>query len=290
MKQRLTALLPGFVPTPIELVRGLSLQDRVDRAISLLREHEDPNEPYFLAFSGGKDSCAIKKLAQLAGVKFDAWYSQTTIDPPELVRFIKEQHPDVQWIRPEHGNMISRVQYHGMPTRFVRWCCREYKETGGAGRVCIFGVRAAESHARAIRWKEVSPTNNSRMAICPIVYWSDEQLWEFIRSYDVPYCELYDQGFDRLGCVGCPLVNGTPRQRQFDKWPKFEHNWKEACRKYWETHRTQVLKSGKLNFCSKFKTWQEYWQWWMADKTPNVFQDECQTGLLWTNQEVEDDL
>lgn len=280
-------LLPTFEPTPIELVRSMTLAQRVHRAITLLREHE-PSEGYYLAFSGGKDSCAIKKLAQLAGVKFEGWYNQTTIDPPELIRFIKKYHADVKWNLSTHGNMMVRVQYHGMPTRFVRWCCREFKEEGGIGRVCIFGVRASESKARELRWNEITESHG-REVICPIVYWNDGQLWEFIRKYRVPYCELYFQGYDRLGCIMCPLKNSTAREKDASRYPLFARNWQKACRKYWETHKDQVLKSGKRNFCGQFKRWEDYWAWWMSDRTPDIMREECQTGLLWTNQELDED-
>ena len=59
--------LQGFEPTALEAVREMPIQGRVDRAIALLKAHE-PTEGYAVAFSGGKDSCAIKKLCQMAGV------------------------------------------------------------------------------------------------------------------------------------------------------------------------------------------------------------------------------
>ena len=66
------------------------LQEKIDRAIEVLRENEPKDgKGYALAFSGGKDSCVIKQLAMEAGVKFNAFYSMTTIDPPELVCFIR---------------------------------------------------------------------------------------------------------------------------------------------------------------------------------------------------------
>ena len=68
--------------------------DKVQRSIDRLKSFE-PEEGYYLAFSGGKDSVVIKRLAQMAGVSFDAHYSVTSVDPPELVRFIKDKHPDV---------------------------------------------------------------------------------------------------------------------------------------------------------------------------------------------------
>ena len=70
--------------------------DKVQIAIDRLKAFE-PKEGYYLAFSGGKDSQCIYHLDKMAGVKFDAHYSVTTVDPPELMRFIREQYPDVEW-------------------------------------------------------------------------------------------------------------------------------------------------------------------------------------------------
>ena len=64
-----------------------------------------------------------KALAQLAGVKFESEYNSTTIDPPELIRFLKQHHADVPWNLPEHGNMMTRVATAPKvpPTRAGRW-------------------------------------------------------------------------------------------------------------------------------------------------------------------------
>lgn len=62
--------------------------DKVELAIERLKAYEPP-EGYFVAFSGGKDSVVVKALCDMAGVKYDAHYSITTVDPPELVRFVK---------------------------------------------------------------------------------------------------------------------------------------------------------------------------------------------------------
>lgn len=43
-----------------------------------------------------------------------------------------------------------------------------------------------------------------------IIDWTDEDVWEFLRAYKIPYCELYNEGFKRLGCIGCPLGGPIP--------------------------------------------------------------------------------
>ena len=69
-------------------------ENKVELSITVLRSFE-PAEGYYLAFSGGKDSVVVKALCDMAGVKYDAHYSVTSVDPPELVWFIKEYYPDV---------------------------------------------------------------------------------------------------------------------------------------------------------------------------------------------------
>lgn len=124
--------------------------DKVQIAIDRLK-HFEPPEGYYLAFSGGKDSVVIKKLCDLAGVKYDAHYRVTSVDPPELVQFIRNQYPDVSRDVPKDKDgrpitMWTLISKKLMPpTRLVRYCCAALKETGGAGRVTVTGVRWDES-------------------------------------------------------------------------------------------------------------------------------------------------
>lgn len=278
--------LPGIDLDPRQLSETLSLAQKTDRAISLLRLHEPP-EGYYVAFSGGKDSCVIKHLCQTAEVRFDAVYNNTTIDPPELVRFIKEHHPEVVWNNPKHGNMLHRVATAPKvpPTRAGRWCCEEYKERGGGGRVKVFGVRAAESPARKRRWNEVSEDMDGSTAICPIVYWSTAEVWTYLRGHGVPYCSLYDEGWERLGCVGCPLASPANQAREFERWPKYEAKWKQAVIRNWERWKdVPNTKTGKPRYHAKFKTGEDFWQWWRHYRAPDYVRDDCQTAMLWTNE------
>ena len=55
-----------------------------------------------------------------------------------------------------------------------------------------------------------------------VVDWTTEEVWDFIREYNIPYCELYDQGVTRLGCIGCPMGEGVHRKEEFARYPKYE--------------------------------------------------------------------
>ena len=96
----------------------------------------------------------LKALADMAGVKYEAVYRVTSVDPPELVRVIKNEHPDVtrEVPRDRDGNPITMwnliLKRLMPPTRIVRYCCSSLKETGGDGRMTLTGVRWAESSNR----------------------------------------------------------------------------------------------------------------------------------------------
>jgi phosphoadenosine phosphosulfate reductase len=104
-------------------------KDKLHKTLDRICEFE-PKEGYYLAFSGGKDSQTVYHLLKMAGVKFDAHFNLTTVDPPELVRFVKQNYPDVEIIRPPR-TMWQLIVSNGPPTRIFRFCCRELKETGG---------------------------------------------------------------------------------------------------------------------------------------------------------------
>lgn len=127
--------------------------DKIDTAIRRLQAFE-PEDGYFVAFSGGKDSQCIYHLCKAAGVKFDAHYSVTSVDPPELLYFIREHYPDVIWEVPhdKDGKRISMWSVIAKstipPTRLSRYCCDKLKECNGKGRIVVTGVRWAESARR----------------------------------------------------------------------------------------------------------------------------------------------
>ena len=117
------------------------------RAIQYLQSFEPQEEPYYLCYSGGKDSDAIRILAQLAGVKHDIVHNHTTVDAPETVRYVRSI-PNINIQYPE-STMWQLIERKMMPpTRFMRYCCSELKERGGKGRIKITGVRWAESKNR----------------------------------------------------------------------------------------------------------------------------------------------
>jgi len=243
--------------------------DLISDAIMLLREHEPP-EGYHLAFSGGKDSIVIHDLAKRAGVKFTGNFSKTTVDPPEVLKFIKENYPEVVWAIPKKSMFQIIVDHGTPPTRFRRFCCRDLKEIGGRGGTIVLGIRAAESARRKKRKPyEESRVHKGTFFVNPILTWKDNDVWEYIRCNNLAYPSLYDHGRTRIGCVLCPLQSHKGRVRDLIDFPKFTKAYLLAFGRMLEKMKSEG-KEAPLGW----KTPEEVMDWWInGDQKKNPCKD-----------------
>ena len=274
---------------------NITLSEALDRASSRLRKkmlHSvellqkaekialsyDAEQGYYLAFSGGKDSQALYHMAQLAGVKFQGHMNLTSVDPPEVIRFVKKKYPEVELIKPKKSIFQIAIERKILPTMRVRWCCEEYKEMAGAGKVTLIGIRKAESARRAKRneveissrkfsgdlealeayrqeqrakrarrqskEKGVNITNadeektlgcihgKESLLISPIIHWTEQDVWEFLNEVvSVSHCSLYDEGWHRIGCIGCPMSSYKQKTLENERYPHVKRGWLRAIKK-----------------------------------------------------------
>lgn len=243
----------------LDLFEGVYDKEKV--AIERLRYFEPP-EGYFLAFSGGKDSIVIYKLAEMSEVKFFAFYNHTTIEPPEVISFIRKNYPKVKIFHPKEHLLNAMLKY-GFPTRQRRWCCSAYKEKSiEIMEMCetptiILGVRREESTKRAGRKiYETCFKDKRRKFVNPIVDWTEDEVWEFIRKHKLEYCSLYDIGYKRVGCIMCPLASQESRIRDAERYPRYKKLFIKYFRLFYERCKNPQIKE-------RYKNGEELFNWWL---------------------------
>jgi len=216
----------------------------VDNSIEFLKRYEHP-EGYYLGFSGGKDSIVTKHLMNLAKVKYKAYYSATGIDPPELTKYIKKHHPNVIWLRPKI-NFYHGVATKMPPTIFRRWCCDVLKKDPGIQIPLlhrVMGIRSEESSNRANRPNPDYHSKYKHYIYKPIFGWKTWEIWDFIETEKLPYCKLYDEGFERLGCIICPFIcypNSKKLEINRKRWPKQYAAFERAVKIFFERKKNDL--------------------------------------------------
>lgn len=229
------------------------LQSRIEYSIRLMQKAEPTalryrEDGFFLAFSGGKDSQVLLELAKMAGVRFTPQYNLTTLDAPENVRFIREQYPDVEIVRPQQ-TFLQICRHHKMlPTQWTRFCCKELKESSNEHAVTLTGIRKSESARRSKRQEVFLQTRRrhpeftegtldqfsryqestveclrgkDKLTVNPILDWTEQDVWQFIEERSLPVNPLYTKGYSRVGCLFCPMSNIKSIRREVADYPKY---------------------------------------------------------------------
>lgn len=265
-----------------------SLQKKIDYSIKVMQKAERlalsmNDDGFWLAFSGGKDSQVLYHLALMAGVKFKAHMNLTSVDPPEFIRFVRKNYPEVKMIKPKMSIYNMAVQKGILPTRLLRWCCAEYKETSGAGYTTLIGVRKAESVRRSKReivesinanpkkrkqWNfdqfseheeslvQCMGNGKEKIVVSPILYWTDDDVWTFLNANNIEHSSLYDNGYRRIGCICCPMSSFKQKVREIKDYPHVKKNWIKVCAKVKE----KGLESYGLSPDDMF-------DWWISGKS-----------------------
>ena len=260
--------------------------DKVKQAIERIKAFDPVSTglfdlPYYVAYSGGKDSDVLRILFELAGVKYDLIHHLTTVDAPETIYYVRSI-PKIQ-IEPPQLTMWRLIEKKKMPpTRVVRYCCEYLKERGGKDRFVVTGVRWAESPRRKIqrgivevqtknianklilnsdndidrRMLEVCQMKGKRI-LNPVIDWLDSDIWEFLQHYNCLSNPLYQQGFSRIGCIGCPLAGPKVQQFEFARYPIYKDNYIKA----FDRMVTAQLSAG---LPTAWKNGQDVFSWWLA--------------------------
>lgn len=275
----------------------MNLSEKIDYSINLLKKSEkmalrlDPENGFYLSFSGGKDSQALYHIAKMAGVKFKAHMNLTSVDPPEVIRFVKKYYPDVELIKPRMSIYDMAIKKRFIPTRNLRWCCAEFKEMSGVGKVTLLGIRKEESARRSNRnefetgkkgkatfsgtfdqWEEHKETmvtcisGKDKILVSPIINWTEREVWEFLNKIvKVSHCELYDQGYKRIGCILCPMSNYKQKIKDIQRFPHAKRKWIQTIQK--------IIDSGYIN--QNFQDAEFGFKWWISgDSFDKFYADE----------------
>lgn len=181
------------------------------------------------------------------------------------------------------------------PTRIARYCCSVFKETSTPNRMALLGVRSAESikrqgkdtfgvrggHYAKLHYFSLDHTSEvfqesldlkddvwdctlikfmksqNDTVVNPIYEWSDRDVWEYIRQEEIKVNPLYEKGWKRVGCIGCPLSSYAEKTRCFEEYPAYKANYIKAM----DRMLLKINAEGRKRF--GWNTGKDVFDWWI---------------------------
>lgn len=260
---------------------------------------------FVVGYSGGKDSDVLVHLFKRAGVRFCVVHNHTTLDMPDTVYYIRRKFYEweLQGIHckiyyPTINFWSLCLLKKMLPLRKSRFCCAELKERNDIPElkyaVRSFGVRKAESVNRSLHRDSIETRDredykdiqlfhfdntddvlqtgacytNSYFFVNPIAYWSNDYLWDYIGGERLETNPLYRKGFNRVGCICCPLVNSFNRKVELNRYPKYEKRFIKLADDIIQIRNAQGLPNKH-----KFKTGAEYFDMWLNNMKLTASED-----------------
>lgn len=107
---------------------------------------------------------------------------------------------------------------------------------------------------------------NADLICNPIYKWTDREIWQFIEARHMPHNPLYDMGFTRVGCIGCPLAD-KKRIHEFQLYPKYKQNYINAFQRMLDKRKAKGKDdvTGKEGL-HKWTDGEAVYRWWMQDE------------------------
>jgi len=261
--------------------------DKIAEGISFIRDNIG-TKTAFVGFSGGKDSIVTADLMKRSGVKYELYYSFTGIDPPEVVRFIRKYYPECIFLKPKQ-TFWRNLSVHTPPSDRLRWCCTSLKKESGWDVPLehrVMGIRKEESSKRS-KYPRINFFEKLRHThYYPILNFNEADIWEYIKSNELPYPSLYDEGFDRLGCIVCPYHSertGKKHKQYRDRWPKYFNRFERGIK---ELYNKRVSQGKTMHY----DTPEEFIQAWYVKNSARWYKEVeratqttlpyCQTGRV----------
>ncbi|PLR96829.1 phosphoadenylyl-sulfate reductase [Bacillus sp. T33-2] len=147
----------------------------------------------------------------------------------ELIEKIRTKYPglDLELVQPSLSLESQSTKYGAELWKSdPNLCCylrkiKPLEEKLSTVHAWISGLRRDQSPTRKNTQFINRDERFKKIKICPLIHWTREDIWSYIRLNNLPYNELHDKSYPSIGCEKCTVpVTGSEDQRA-GRWVQF---------------------------------------------------------------------
>jgi len=209
-----------------------ALPAKIERLSAALEAIAAEHAPAVLSSSLAAEDMVLTDAILLNGHDIEIFTLDTGRLHPETLSVLSRVHDrygyEIQVYRPDAGAVDRYVDEFGLDAFYNsielrQRCCQIRKveplKRALAGKTAwITGLRRAQAVTRSnVQELEFDPTQQL-WKFNPLADWSEEDVWEYVRAFDVPYNPLHDKGFRSIGCEPCTRAIGRDDDLRAGRW------------------------------------------------------------------------
>jgi phosphoadenosine phosphosulfate reductase len=210
----------------------MNLAAKTSELVSYLKQIEAAQSPTAFACSFGAEDMVVLDAIAKNTPKIEVFTLDTGRLPEEthaLLEAVRDKYPiSIRTYFPDAVAVQAWVEQNG-PNAFYksisqrRQCCHIRKveplRRALAGKKSwITGLRREQSPARQALDLEGWDDANGLIKINPLLEWTGDDVWAYIKVHDVPYNALHDRGYPSIGCAPCTRAVKPGEDSRAGRW------------------------------------------------------------------------
>src|SRR5438093_438072 len=229
----------------------MNLADKTSELIARLEQIEANQSPAAFACSFGAEDMVLLDAIAAKARTIEVFTLDTGRLPEEthaLLETVRAKYPiAIRTYFPQAAAVETWIGQNG-PNGFYKsvaqrqQCCgirkvQPLRRALAGKKSWITGLRREQSQARQTLQLEGWDDANGLIKINPLLEWSNDDVWAYIKEHDVPYNALHDRGYPSIGCAPCTRAVQPGEDSRAGRW------WWEASSKECGLHQHKTVQA-----------------------------------------------